>query len=191
MILLVCLLFVVATSTRFEAFKTTHAYHFKILLLKDRLQATVDPKTRYLHIEDKSVLSGSGFSKIWKIPEDADLQKTHMERIPKYLHVVIPKKIPQKPTFQPPSDTYIKKGQLINIISETKDICITLDDSIPICDQYGFCKHGQHTNEIIASNNIIHLKARTCQYGAQSKLAYAVYNIVDDLFDGDVIDLEN
>jgi len=190
MILILCSLFIIATAKRFEAFKTTHAYHFKVLLMKDRLKATIDPKTRYLRIVDKSVISGSGFSRIWKLPVDADLQKTHMERIPNYLHVVIPKKIPRRPTFKPLTDTYVQRGHIIQIISETSDICVTSDGSIPSCDRYGFCKHGDQMTSMVASENTIHLKARACQYGAQSQIAEAIYNIVDDLFTDDVLEID-
>ncbi len=190
MLIVLFLLFVGTYAKRFEAFKTTHAYHFKVLILKDRLKATIDPRTRYLKIYDNSVFSGTGFSRTWKMPDDADLQKTHMERIPKYLHVVIPKKIPVPPTFKPRTDTYVQRGHTIQILSEIPDICITLDKTIPVCDRYGFCQHGEQITKIKADQDTIHLNARTCQYGAQSPVASATYNIVDDLFVEDILEVE-
>jgi len=190
MLIVLFLLFYVINATRFEAFKTTHAYHFKVLLQNDRLKATIDPRTRYLKIYDSSVFSGTGFSRTWKLPEDADLQKTHMERIPNYLHVVIPKKIPLRPTFKPLTDTYIQRGHTIHILSKVPNICITLDTTTPVCDRYGLCQHGQRITEIKAHEDTIHLNARTCQYGAQSPVASAIYNVVDDLFVEDILEVE-
>ena len=190
MILVLCILFVFTNARRFEAFKTTHAYHFKVSIAKDRLKATINPKTRYLRIYDSSIWTGSGISRTWQLPDDADLDKTHMERIPNYLHVVIPKKVPAKPVFNPPTDTYIQRGQTVQILSETSSVCLTRDKSTPACHRNGMCQHGERITEIIALDEITHLKARTCQYGVQSPVSEAIYNVIDDLEVEDVIEIE-
>jgi len=190
MILVLCTLFAFTNARRLDAFKTTHAYHFKVSIAKDRLKATVNPKTRYLRIYDSSIWAGSGISRTWQLPDDADLHKTHMERIPNYLHVVIPKKVPAKPVFNPPADTYIQRGHTIHILAETPSVCLTRDKSTPTCHHHGFCQHGERITEVIALDDIIHLKVRTCQYGAQSPMSEAIYNVIDDLEAEEVIEIE-
>jgi len=39
-------------------------------------------------------------------------------------------------------------------------------------------------------DDIIHLKVRACQYGAQSPMSEAIYNVIDDLEAEEVIEIE-
>lgn len=175
--MILMLLLTVATAQRFNAYRSAHAYHFKVLRKKDQLKATVDPQTRYLRIYDQSY--GSGFSRTWQLPDEADLKRTYVQQVDGSLHVVIPKKVPPVPTFDPPADTYLERGTTIHIRSTTP-VCVTQDRSIPLCHPDGTCQRGERRTTLEAYDDIVTLTVRACQYGTQSPIKTSIYNIIDN-----------
>ena len=169
----------VATAQRFHAYRTVNAYHFQVLRQEGQLKATVDPRTRYLRIYDQS--RGSGFSRTWQLPDEADLKRTYVQpgQVDDSLHVVIPKKVPPVPTFDPPADTYLERGTTIHIRSTTP-VCVTQDRSIPLCHPDGTCQQGERRTSLEAYDDIVTLTVRACQYGTQSPIKTSIYNIVDN-----------